>query len=73
MKKYIGMNFRKWCKLDEDDERKINYKLICSENGNTEYFTSEDYMDYEYLAILRNSTINDVVLKNNEWFIELIY
>ena len=65
MKEYIGMNFKEWCSLDENDDRKINYKLNRSDIDCCEYFTSEEYMDFDYLYILQHSTIVDIFIKNN--------
>lgn len=70
MTSYKGMNFREWCKLDEYDERKINYTLW-DIKGKCHVFTSEDIVSWEMLYIVRNSVIEDLKLLHNEWFVEI--
>lgn len=70
MTSYKGMNFREWCKLDENDERKINYTLW-DIKGKCHVFTSDDIVSWEMLAKVRNSVIEDLKLLYNEWFVEL--
>jgi len=74
-KSYYGMNFQEWCKLDEKDERKINYKLQYTQAMQpvTAEFTSEDEVDGLMMNRIQNSFIRKVELKNNEWFAELVY
>lgn len=69
LKRCIGMNFQDWCKLDESDERKINYILCGFWDGapQTVSFTSEDSVDYFRLARVQMSTIEDIRLEDNEW------
>lgn len=74
-KNYKGMNFKKWCALDETDERKINYTLLGVWN-NTEHeerFTSEDEVTPLMLFRVQNSIIEKIELLNNEWHVTLIY
>ena len=74
MKSEVGMNFQRWCAKDADDTRKINYVL---HNGGMEpetfEFTSDDYVDRMMMLRIRNSTIVQLELHNNEWFVELSY
>lgn len=63
----VGMNFKKWCDLDPDDTRKINYEKVAGYKK----FTSEDSMDSKWLWILQNSTIEKLELRNNEWYVWL--
>lgn len=73
MKKYEGMNFKKWCALDPDDERKINYTLKGHWGfaEHEEHFTSEDTVEPITLTRVQNSIIEKVELVNNEWFVVL--
>jgi len=75
MKKYVGMNFQDWCRLDEDDERKINYTLTGFWGGvqQTVKFTSEDKVDGFMMARVQMSVIEGIYRENNEWFISLKY
>lgn len=72
---YIGMNFQKWCRLDPYDERKINYTITGC--WGTEYheerFTSDDECDPMMMHRIRNSTITEIRLENDEWFVTLCY
>ena len=44
---WAGMNFREWCALDENDERKIHYSLWSDKNATSvEKFTSEDNVNW---------------------------
>jgi len=74
MKEYEGMNFKKWCLLDPDDERVINYTLsgIMEGKKQTLKFTSEEEMNGLMLFRIQRSFIEKIELKNNEWFIELV-
>lgn len=75
---WIGKGFMDWCVADENanDDRKINYTLI-SHNwaGKTkrEDFTSEDTVDYHTMLKIRQSSIVDMKLDNNEWYFEIEY
>lgn len=75
MKKVKGMNFQEWCRLDEKDERKINYTLkgFWDQKEHKESFTSEDEVDPITMFRIRNSTIEKLDLVNNEWLVILIY
>ena len=75
MKKYKGMNFKEWCMLDADDERKINYTLkgFWGWKEHEEHFTSEEDVDGMMLFRVQNSFIEDIHLQNNEWFVVLVY
>lgn len=70
MTSYKGMNFREWCKLDENDERKINYTLW-DIKGKCHVFTSDDFVPWKMLGKIRSSIIKDIMLLNNEWFVEI--
>lgn len=70
MTSYKGMNFREWCKLDENDERKINYTLW-DIKGKCHVFTSDDTVSWEMLEKIRSSIIENIMLLNNEWFAEI--
>lgn len=75
MKNYKGMNFQKWCALDPDDERKINYTLKGDWGfaKHEEHFTSEDTIDIIMLGRIQDSIIESIELVNNEWFVVLNY
>lgn len=75
MKRYKGMNFGEWCGLDTNDERKINYTLkgFWDKKEQKVCFTSEEEVDSIFLYRLQNSTIEDIKLVNNEWFITVVY
>ena len=75
MKKYEGMNFKEWCKLDVTDTRKINYKLIGVWEGleHEALFTSDDEVDGIMMFRVCNSYIEKIMLHNNEWYLTLIY
>lgn len=74
-KSYVGMNFKKWCQLDPDDERKINYTLTgyWAWVYHEEHFTSDDYCDPMTMFRVQNSTITEIRLENDEWFVTLRY
>lgn len=74
-KTYKGWNFSKWCGLDPDDERKINYTLNGVWEGKEQeaHFTSEDVVDGLMMYRVQKSTIEKIELVNNEWFAALIY
>ena len=75
MDNYIGMNFREWCALDENDERTLHIKLY---DGNKnpvkliESFTSYDLISEAQMSAIQKSTILDIELKNNEWYIKIV-
>ena len=73
MRNYKGMNFQEWCLLDEEDERKINYILIYVEDSKPviKNFTSENEVSRTMLQTVRNATIHDLRLINNEWHVIL--
>ena len=72
---YKGMNFRDWCALDVEDDRKINYTLygVWDNAEHEEFFTSEDLVEPIMLFRLQTSIIEQVELSNNEWYVTLIY
>jgi hypothetical protein len=74
-KSYKGMNFQEWCKLDNTDERKINYTLNYTQAMQpiTTNFTSEDEVDAMMMHRVQNSSIEKIELINNEWFVILSY
>lgn len=70
---YIGMNFQKWCQLDEEDERTLNIALYNQRDKESYSFVSyEEVTPYE-MKMLQNSTIKNIDLVDNEWYIELIF
>ena len=71
---YKGMNFRDWCALDVNDERKINYEItyIKGLEEKTEKFTSEDGVDELMMIRIQNSFIDDLKLADDEWYVKLI-
>lgn len=73
LNKYRGMNFLEWCELDQNDERKINYNYTGVFEGRKEVkqFSSEEEVDLPMILRLREATIKDVALVNDEWFIVL--
>ena len=74
-KTYKGWNFQRWCNLDPDDERKINYTLKGIWEGKEQEtrFTSEDSVDGLMMCRIRNSTVEKIALVGNEWYAVLIY
>jgi hypothetical protein len=74
-KMYKGWKFKRWCNLDPDDDRKINYTLKGIWEGKKQeaHFTSEDDVDGLMFYRIENSTIEHIELVNNEWFVTLIY
>lgn len=67
-----GKKFTYWCRADKNDERKINYTVNHRSIGQglrVFHFTSEDRIDWEQMYHLRTGYINDLQLKNNEWFV----
>ncbi len=67
-KKYIS-----WCKADVNDERRINYHLtMCTLAGDKLFsFTSDEYIEPIMLDRVQRSTIKEIQLFNNEWFVKL--
>ncbi len=65
MTELIGMNFKKWCAMDEDDTRKIHYKTPYGD------FTSDDNVDIITMNKIQDSVIKSIDLVNDEWHIEL--
>lgn len=74
-KTYRGWNFGDWCKLDPDDERKINYTLRGIWDGKKQeaHFTSDDDVDALMVYRIASSTIERIELTGNEWFVVLVY
>lgn len=72
-KSWRGMNYKEWCALDTEDNRKIHYTLtyIHAMQPITEQFTSDDTMDGIYLNRLQRSFIDKIELIDNEWYITL--
>lgn len=72
---YKGMNFRDWCALDVEDDRKINYTLygVWDKAEHEEHFTSEDMVESIMLFRLQNSIIENIECLNNEWYVTLTY
>lgn len=76
MAKYKGWSFQRWCRLDPDDERKINYTLRGVWDGKEQEanFTSDDTVDIPMLMRIREAKIECVeLLANNEWAVSLVY
>lgn len=65
MSQFVGMNFREWCAIDEDDERKIYYETSF---GN---FTNEDWISNTKMEKVRKAIIQKIDLINNEWHVTL--
>lgn len=73
MENYIGMNFQNWCALDTEDERILNIALYNQRDKESYSFVSyEEVTPYE-MKMLQNSTIKNIDLINNEWYIELVF
>lgn len=67
-----GKKFTYWCRADKNDVRKINYTVNHRSIGQglrVFHFTSEDRVDWEMMYHLRTGYINDIQLKNGEWFV----
>lgn len=75
MDEYIGMNFKEWCALDENDERILHIKMY---DGNKnpirliKKFTSYDEVSELQMYEIQRSTILDIELKGNEWYIKVV-
>ena len=75
MDEYIGMNFKEWCALDENDERTLHIKMY---DGNKnpirliKKFTSYDEVSELQMYEIQRSTILDIELKGNEWYIKVV-
>ena len=74
-KTYKGWNFQRWCNLDPDDERTINYTLIGVWGGKEQeaHFTSEGTVDGLMMYRIQKATIEKIELIDNEWHAVLIY
>ena len=74
-KNYKGWNFQKWCAINPDDERKINYILKGIWEGKVQeaHFSSDDEVDVMMMYRIQHSTIEKLELINDEWFVELYY
>lgn len=72
---YKGWDFTKWCSLDPEDERKINYHLKGVWEGKEQeaHFTSEDVVDCLMMYRIRNSQIEKIELIGAEWLATLVY
>lgn len=67
-----GKKFTYWCRADRNDARKINYTVNHRSIGQglrVFKFTSEDRVDWERMYDLRTGRIQDLQLKNGEWFV----
>ena len=75
MDEYIGMNFKEWCALDENDERTLHIKMY---DGNKnpirliKKFMSYDEVSESQMYEIQRSTILDIELKGNEWYIKVV-
>ena len=72
---YKGMNFREWCALDPDDDRKISYHLkgFWDRKEQEAHFSSDDTIDYMMLLRIRSSIIEKVELIDDVWYATLVY
>lgn len=75
---WIGKDFMDWCIADENchDDRKINYTLVThlwSGETRREKFTSDDTVDYYTMLKIRESSIMDMKLVDNEWHFIIEY
>ena len=67
-----GRSFQRWCGVDENDSRKINYTVNHRSIGKglrVFTFTSEDRVGVDKLYWLQTGVINDLKLVNNEWYV----
>lgn len=70
MEKYIGMNFKEWCSLDEEDDRIMHLSLETEDN---EYhFKSNEKYPYIDFLLLCASKIIGIKMIDNEWYIDLV-
>lgn len=75
MDEYIGMNFKEWCALDEDDERTLHIKMYDGNKNPIQLikkFTSYDEVSELQMYEIQRSTILDIELKGNEWYIKVV-
>lgn len=63
------MNFKQWCALDVEDDRKINYEIL--KDGKVLHLTSEDYVSHSMMRFIQESTIQFLKLFNNQWYVIL--
>lgn len=76
MENYIGMNFKEWCALDENDEKTLHIKLYDGNKNPIKLvgnFTSYDLISEAQMNTIQNSTILDIELRNNEWYIKIVF
>lgn len=67
-----GRKYTYWCRADVNDTRKINYTVNHRSIGKglrVFQFTSEDLVDWEKVYWLRTGRINQITLRDNEWFV----
>lgn len=68
--RWIGHKFVEWCALDTADERRINYTLVIGTE--VQKFTTDDMVGSRTMEYLRQGTIENIALTNNEWFITVV-
>lgn len=67
-----GKKFTYWCRADRNDERKINYTMNHRSIGQglkVYTFTSEDSIDPVLFWNVQHSTISEIKLINDEWYV----
>ena len=67
-----GKSFRRWCAVDPNDDRKINYTINHRSIGQglqVFKFTSEEEVDVMMMYYLETGKINDLKLENGEWYV----
>lgn len=69
-----GKKFTYWCRADQNDTRKINYTVNHRSIGKglrVFRFTSDDTATWEQMYWLRTGYIEDIDLRNDEWFVTI--
>lgn len=69
-----GKKFTYWCRADQNDTRKINYTVNHRSIGKGRRvfrFTSDDTATWEQMYWLRTGYIEDIDLRNDEWFVTI--
>lgn len=64
------MKFIDWCKLDPDDDRKINYKFYTLLHD-IMHFTSEDIVSCNMMKRIRNANIVHAEIRKDVWHVIL--
>lgn len=73
LKDYIGMNFKEWCALDEEDTRTLHIELESEKSKEHFSFISNCGVTPLEMIMIQKSVIKNIELIDNEWYVELVY